>query len=88
MTTLHYLLVAFIVWFVFCRARHMEPTTPISLKIQHGASMVLALLSLPMWPGNLDRWAPQLLGGALFIFLWIDLIHWRAELPPVPPRAR
>ena len=86
MTSIHYVLVALIFWSVFCRARHMNPSTPARYKVQHGAVLLLAVISTPLF--GFERFAPQLLGGAICIYLWIDAIDWRGSQPTVPPHGK
>jgi len=76
---LHYAIVAFICWAVFCRARLMTSGTHRAVKAQYGVLMVSALASLPIF--GLDDFAPQLIGGAMCLYLWLDSQKWRGHPP-------
>lgn len=51
----------------------MDSTTPRRLKVQNGAVMLLAIMSLPVF--RLDA-TPALLGLALGVYLLFDAVKW------------
>jgi hypothetical protein len=67
---LHWIVVSSVFVSVFCKARHMDEWTPRRVKFQHGAALLLALLSLPVFFP--PAWAPALLGGALWLHLQLE----------------
>lgn len=82
----HYLLVAAIFWSVFCRARHMSPSTPTRYKVQHGAVLLLATTSLPIF--GLADFASLMLALAVCIYLWVDAVDWQGDRPNLPPAGK
>lgn len=70
MMTLHATTVLLVAVAIFCRARHMDKHTPVRAQVQHGAALICAVLSLPLFvPQELG--AP-LLGLSLYLFLSLD----------------
>ncbi len=75
----HYLIVAGIFWAVICRARHMDEDTPTRLKVQYGALLAGAALSLPLY--GLDKISNVLLGASVLLYLWLDAKRWKCGVP-------
>lgn len=67
---LHWLVVLAVFVRVFCIARKMDERTPVRAKTQHGLSLVLACLSLPVFMPV--QAAPVLLGAALWLQIAIE----------------
>lgn len=76
---MHYLIVSGIFWAVICRARLMDDYTPTTVKVQYGALLVGAVLSLPIYTHG--KGGEVLLGGAVLLYLWIDARRWRHGVP-------
>lgn len=70
MITLHAIAVLLVAVAIFCRARHMDATTPTLTKVQHGVALVVAIASLPMFVPF--TWGPELLGLALYLFVMLE----------------
>ncbi len=79
MAWLHHIVVAFICWSVFCRARLMTKDTHPKVKFQYGALMLSAIAGLPIF--GIEEWAPQLLGAGMCIYLVLDAEKWRRQPP-------
>lgn len=79
MQALHYLVVGGIFWAVICRARLMDDFTPTMLKVQYGALLAGAVLSLPMY--GLGDAGQVLLGGSVLVYLCIDAGRWKNGVP-------
>lgn len=76
---LHYLVVAGIFWATICRARVMDADTMKRLKVQYGALLTGAVLSLPIFlPGQAGK---VVLGSAVLVYLLIDARRWRHGVP-------
>lgn len=73
---LHWLIVTGVFVRVFCIARKMDENTPSRPKTQHGLSLILACLSLPVFVPS--EAAPVLLGLAL----WLQLAMEKREPNP------
>lgn len=70
MTTVHIAAALLVAVAIFCRARHMDAFTPTRAKVQHGAALVGALLSLPIFAP--PEWGAALLGLSMYVFLALD----------------
>jgi hypothetical protein len=70
MIALHITFVLMVAVAIFCRARHMDSSTPRRAKVQHGGALVVAVLSLPLFVP--PEWGAALLGLALYLFLALD----------------
>lgn len=79
MTWLHYAVITFICWSVFCRARLMTQGTHPAVKFQYGVLMVAAIAGLPLF--GISDYAPHLMGVGLCMYLWLDLHKWRTSPP-------
>lgn len=76
---MHYLIVAGIFWGVICRARMMDDCTPTRVKIQYGALLAGAVLSLPVY--GLLQTGQTILGASVLLYLWLDAPRWRHGVP-------
>ena len=73
MIALHITFVLLVAVAIFCKARHMDANTPARAKVQHGAALVAAVVSLPLFVP--PEWGSALLGLAMYLFLALDSRH-------------
>lgn len=76
---MHYIIVAGIFWAVVCRARVMDEYTPTRVKVQYGALLAGAVVSLPMY--GFEQTGPLMLGASVLLYLWLDAPRWRHGAP-------